>query len=126
LRHIFPEDEYDPSLVETSKKKRPMAASERAAVLGDVDAIKAFAQDLEERGLQLKVNELKDGLKLLNEKLSGTKQVLYDRAVAALQDKGFWESGAADSDDQIEVDKKKDGRNTRKTVTTGDDDEDGL
>lgn len=90
--------------------------------MGDLDEIKEFARDVAERGIKaMKNDELKSGLKLLNERVSGTKQVLYDRAVQALKEKGFWENGAggaagdgSDDDEFSALRSKKDKSKSKK------------
>lgn len=66
----------------------------------------------------MKMNEIKEGLKLMNQKTAGIKADLMERAVEALRPRGFW----ADDDDREEKPKKK----TKKKVKVQESEEEDL
>lgn len=105
LRTHIREDAFDPALVETSTKSRQTVKKE--VTKGDPAEIQNFANDLQARGTTLKNDDLKEGLKLLGEKVSGTKQILYDRAVAALKREGMWDESAVDDEKDRKLKKEK-------------------
>ena len=76
LRKQIPQDQIDPTRVQTSTKKRVVKA-EQAPI--DLDAINEFVAEFQARGVKLKVDELKAGLRVMGLPTTGKKADLVDR-----------------------------------------------
>ncbi|SGY13545.1 BQ5605_C010g05891 [Microbotryum silenes-dioicae] len=114
LKSLIAEDELDPALVRTSNKKR----AHTPEATGSAEEIQEFAEKMARLQNKVLVADLKDGLKLMGESTSGTKPVLWDRAIAALTEKGLWAKGDGASEAASKTKRKK-----TKTIEDNDEDE---
>ncbi|KAK4054102.1 ATP-dependent DNA helicase II subunit 1 [Microbotryomycetes sp. JL201] len=88
LRGLIQQDSYDPNRVKVSKKKNDKAAVTPKEE-GSRAELEEFAQELKSAGRGLKNDDIKAGLRLMNEKVGGNKAELYERAVSALKERGL-------------------------------------
>lgn len=105
----------DVSKLATTSKKRPDAASS-APVEGSPEDIADWVEEYQERGVKMKNDDLKRGLKLMGQSTGGIKAVLIERVEDTLQKRGLKTSkGAGDDDDD---DKQVGTSKPRKKSTT--------
>ncbi|KWU42341.1 Ku DNA-binding complex, Ku70 subunit [Rhodotorula sp. JG-1b] len=136
LRKQIPQDQIDPTRVQTSTKKRVVKA-EQAPI--DLDAVNEFVAEFQARGVKLKVDELKAGLRVMGLPTTGKKADLVDRIQDYVDTHDLGGSGAKksrgkaskvdvmDLDDDDEEDEgflKKPKHKKAKHVLTIDDDDD--
>lgn len=76
LRKQIPQDQIDPTRVQPSNRKRVVKA-EQAPI--DLDAVNEFVAEFQARGVKLKVDELKAGLRVMGLPTTGKKADLVDR-----------------------------------------------
>ncbi|GAA5847451.1 hypothetical protein JCM9279_000488 [Rhodotorula babjevae] len=126
LRTLVPQDEHDPSRVQTSNKKRigGTGSSKNAAIDADEPApdLSEFVADLRQQGAKMTVATLKSTLKLMGQPTSGKKDDLIARATAYLREHGLWEEEASASK-KGKKGVKKDGSDDEMALG-GDDDDD--
>ncbi|SCV69904.1 BQ2448_1298 [Microbotryum intermedium] len=117
LKSLIKEDELDPSLVRTSNKKR----AHTPEPVGSVEDVQEFADKMTRLQNKITVADLKEGLRLMGEPTGGTKQPLWDRAIAALAKKGLWAEGDGEGDNASEALQKA---KKKKRMTIEDDNDD--
>ncbi|KAK4054319.1 ATP-dependent DNA helicase II subunit 1 [Microbotryomycetes sp. JL221] len=89
IRKLINQDELVSGRVEVSKSRN--IKSQIQKVDDDSFDLKEFAELLKTSGqTKIKNDEIKQGLKAMNEKVTGTKAVLWERAKTALESRGLW------------------------------------
>lgn len=90
LRKRIPQDQLDPSRVQTSNKKRAVKKEQDPV---DLDAVNEFAAEFRAHGSKLKVAELRDGLRVMGLPMTGKKADLTDRIQEYLDAHGLGGGG---------------------------------
>ncbi|GAA5919379.1 hypothetical protein JCM6882_004543 [Rhodosporidiobolus microsporus] len=135
LRALIPQDEIDPSRLQTSKAKRPAGKKDPKAESADPPDLTDFLELLEEKGGKVTVAELRKGLKEMGLPHTGNKPDLLDRVDGYLKANGLRPGsgsggggggggGAAkDGDSDEEEVKPKVGSHKRRKVVVDEEDE---
>ncbi|GAA5947435.1 hypothetical protein JCM10213_008165 [Rhodosporidiobolus nylandii] len=113
LKKLIPEDDIDPSRMQTSKSKRPV---KKEADDGPPPDLSDFLAVWEEKGTKMTIPQLKEGLKLMRLPVSGKKDDLLDRVEGYLADHGLVEKREPMDVDSEEEEKPKPKKKRRVVV----------
>ncbi|GAA5993494.1 hypothetical protein JCM11641_000840 [Rhodosporidiobolus odoratus] len=103
LKSLIPEDEIDPSRVQTSKSKRPV--KKEPAASGPRPDLSNFIEVWEEKGAKMTIPAIKEGLRMMGLPVSGKKDELLEKVEGYLREHGL--IAAAPWRDGMEVDREE-------------------